>query len=102
MESKHKPKTRVFGFDMIRVFACILVITVHFNAALCSYNNGHFLYSNEIIPNFYVGGKVYLGTLGVVLFFILSGASLFLSNRQKIEIGQFYEKRFLSIYAPKR
>lgn len=98
MHSNQASKPRVAGYDLIRVLACFFVIVVHFNAALCGYQNGIFLYSNEIFPNFYFREKIYLGTLGVVLFFILSGASLTLSATQNTGAFCFYSKRILSIY----
>lgn len=98
MHSNQASKPRIAGYDLIRVLACFFVIVVHFNAALCNYQNGIFLYSNEIFPNFYFREKIYLGTLGVVLFFILSGASLTLSTKQNTGAFCFYSKRILSVY----
>lgn len=98
MEQKNPAGGRVVGYDLIRVLSCFFVIVVHFNAAVCGYAGGVFLYPDEIIPNFYLGGKVYLGTLGVNLFFILSGASLMRTNQGTVHAGAFYRKRLLSLY----
>lgn len=98
MEQENPAGGRVVGYDLIRVLSCFFVIVVHFNAAVCGYAGGIFLYPNEIIPNFYLGGKVYLGTLGVNLFFILSGASLMRANQGTVHAGPFYRKRLLSLY----
>lgn len=98
MEQKTPAGGRVVGYDLIRVLSCFFVVVVHFNAAVCGYAGGIFLYPNEIIPNFYLGGKVSLGTLGVNLFFILSGASLMRANHGTVHAGVFYRKRLLSLY----
>lgn len=69
-------RKRIAAFDLICLFSCLCVSIVHFNAAVCGYN-GTFLYpQNSLIPNFYIDGKVYLGGIGVSLFFMLSGARL--------------------------
>lgn len=98
MEGKSAGGQRVAGYDLIRVISCFFVIVVHFNAAVCGYDSGVFLFPNEIIPNFIVGGKIYLGTLGVVLFFFLSGAALMLSNPEGVHTPTFYRKRLLNLY----
>ena len=88
---------RIVGFDAIRLLGCALVCVVHFNAAVSGYQNGNFVYPNSIIPNYLLGGRVYLGALGVKLFFIISGASQMLSYRPE-SAGKFYRKRITSIY----
>lgn len=93
-----KTINRVVGFDLVRLVACLFVCIVHFNAALSGYQNGVFLYGNSIVPNFVLRNRVYLGTLGVNLFFIVSGASLMLSYKQEDKTIGFYRKRVLNIY----
>ena len=39
-----------------------------------------------------------LGHLGVSIFFVLSGASLWLSNKGRMSVWIFFKKRFLAIY----
>lgn len=95
MGATEKLGTRVVGFDLVRIFACLCVLTVHFNAQVSGYSNDVFVYNNSIVPNHYLGGRAYLGTIGVCLFFMLSGAALTLSYRG---LKRFYIKRFLSIY----
>lgn len=91
-----KVKERKLYIDLIRLFACFCVITVHFNAAVSGFEIfGFFQYPNSIIPSFYLGA--YLGDIGVSLFFMISGASLMISN-EHTELGMFYKKRALSIY----
>lgn len=87
---------RIVSMDVIRIFACLCVTMVHFNASVSGYN-GTFVYPNSLIPNFYVDNRVYLGSMGVSLFFMLSGASLMLTYK-KGNLLSFYKKRALSIY----
>ncbi len=93
-----KTTNRIVGFDLIRLLACLFVCIVHFNASLSGYQNGVFLHDNSIVPNFILRNRVYLGTLGVKLFFIVSGASLMLSHRPEDNAIGFYRKRVLNIY----
>ena len=77
---------------------CLLVCLVHFNAAVSGYQNGVFVYANSIAPNHIMGNRVYLGTLGVKLFFVVSSASLMLSYKPEDKTITFYKKRILNIY----
>lgn len=49
-------KKRIVSMDLIRLFACICVTVVHFNASVSGWNNGVFVYPNSIVPNYYLGG----------------------------------------------
>lgn len=90
-------KKRIVSMDLIRLFACICVTVVHFNASVSGWNNGVFVYPNSIIPNYYLEGRVYLADIGVSLFFMLSGASLMLTYK-KGNLWSYFKKRFLSIF----
>lgn len=87
-------KQRLGCYDWIRVFSCFCVLSIHFNATVSGFN-GSFLYPNSILPNFYLGGRIYLGDIGVSLFFMLSGATLMYTYR---DVKSFYIKRIKSIY----
>lgn len=89
-------RKRIVSMDVIRIFACLCVTMVHFNASVSGYN-GTFVYPNSLIPNFYVDKRVYLGSMGVSLFFMLSGASLMLTYKKGNLLG-FYKKRALNVY----
>lgn len=89
---------RVVGLDIIRLVSCLFVCIVHFNAAMGIWQNGTYLYPNLIAPSFLLNGRVYLGALGVQLFFIVSGASLMLSSKPTDKPLVFYRKRVLNIY----
>lgn len=69
-------KVRLVYLDIIRIFACLCICIIHFNASVSGYDlTGKFVYeSNSLIPN--IWGEVYLGDIGTGLFFLLSGASL--------------------------
>lgn len=90
---------RLLVFDIIRIFACLCILIIHFNASVSGYDIfGGFVYNNGIISNNYF--DVYLGNIGVGLFFILSGASLQYNNgliRIK-DLKKFYIKRAKAIY----
>lgn len=94
-----KYKMRRIDFDLIRVFACLTILMIHFNASVSGYDySGQFLYNNGIVPNHYFG-CVYLGEIGNSLFFFLSGASLMFYVPQKIgDLFRFYWKRAKALY----
>ena len=88
-------KKRLICLDAVRIFACLCVLTIHFNASVSGYDlTGQFVYNNAIIPNHIFG--VYLGDYGVDLFFIVSGAALAYSKRGNWL--NFYARRAKSIY----
>lgn len=91
-------RERLFWPDFIRTVACLLAITCHFNAAVSKY----FTLNKGVCYNFPI--NIYIGTIGVNLFFMISGAML-MYTKMKLEIKgkkesllQFYKKRFLAIY----
>lgn len=93
--NQEQPKKRLVSFDIICLFSCLCVTLVHFNASVSGYN-GTFVYpQNSLIPNFYLEGRIYLGGIGVSLFFMLSGARLMYSYRG---VKSFYTKRIMNIY----
>ena len=86
-------KERLAYLDIIRTIAVISVLVCHYTRALES--NG-IAYTNKILPDFPF--SLYLGSYGVSLFFIISGASLMYVYSEKCEIGAFFKKRFWAIY----
>ena len=87
---------RVRYIDLIRLFACICILVIHFNASVSGFDKWQcFYYPNSIVPNSYFGA--YLGDIGVSLFFMISGASLMLSN-EHTPLKTFFRKRFFNIY----
>lgn len=94
-------KKRILFLDIVRIVACLCILIIHFNAQVSGWGQfGRFAYPNHLIPNFYF--DVYLGEIGVGLFFIISGAGLYYGHsftelsREKIAL--FYKKRAKAIY----
>lgn len=88
---------RIISLDVVRIFSCLCVLICHFNAAVCGWENGLKFPENAVIPSFYFENRLYIGDIGVSLFFILSGATLYLTFKSG-NVRQFYKKRFLAIY----
>ncbi|MBR0451806.1 MAG: acyltransferase [Oscillospiraceae bacterium] len=89
---------RVGQLDFIRAISCVFILFTHFNAAIAGFNGNSFLFPNNTPVPIYYGG-IYLGSIGVSLFFILTGASLYCSyKKNKPSILEFYKKRVLSIF----
>jgi len=81
----------------LRGFAAFFVIISHSLRA----TEVKYLNSDEV-SNFSLYTFLDLGNFGVILFFVLSGCTLYLSNSNKVankhEIFQFYVKRFFRIW----
>lgn len=90
-------RERVVCFDLIRFFSCLCVTIVHFNATVSGWNEGGFLYPNSITPNLFLENRLYLGDIGVSLFFILSGATLMMTYK-KGNVLLYYKKRIMNIF----
>lgn len=87
-------KERLFYLDFIRAIATILILMTHFNALyIYSYPDN---IDKAIL--FCHPFNIYIGNLGVALFFIISGASLMYVYSEKLEIKDFFKKRFLSLF----
>ena len=86
-------KERLAYLDIIRTIAVISVLVCHYTRALESNGIG---YLNKILPDFPF--SLYLGSYGVSLFFIISGASLMYVYSEKCEVLTFFKKRFWAIY----
>ena len=86
-------KKRLFFLDFIRTLAVIAVLGCHFTRELEYAGVG---FNIKILPDFIF--NVYMGSFGVGLFFIVSGASLMYNYSEKFDIKSFYIKRFWAIY----
>ena len=84
-----KPRERIFYLDFIRALATFLIVLTHFNNPYLS--QGGYLLTNEPFG-------IYVGNLGVSLFFVISGAALAYTYRRPINLRRFYWKRFTGIY----
>ena len=75
------------SLDLVRCVACIFIVLFHF-----------YVNEKQIFPHI-ESSNADLGELGVSLFFILSGASLYLStSRKKFNVGNYAYKRFKGIF----
>lgn len=87
-------RERLFYLDFVRALAAIAIVITHYNAI--------FLYMNPSISNCYVIDayvfNIYIGSFGVSLFLIISGAALMYVYEHACELKTFYFKRFKSIY----
>lgn len=82
------------GYDFIRFTATILIVIWHFITTISEQNilNINLDYININYINF--------GSIGVGLFFILSGALLINKYIDDINIKEFYKKRIIRIFIP--
>lgn len=86
-------KKRLYELDYIKLIAMLAVFTVHYTVEL-QYNGVDI--SSTFFPT--VVFNVYLGSFGVSLFFICSGAALMYVYDQKLDLKNYFKKRFLGIY----
>ncbi len=87
---------RRFAFDLVRFVAVFCILLCHFNARYS------FVYFGEDLTDYMLLNqypfRLFLGDLGVSLFFIISGATLYYNHYDSLDLKSFYKKRFLSIY----
>lgn len=81
-----KKSVRLFSFDVIRALACVLIIVFHFSIG-----------DRKIFPDGFLLPNFSLGSIGVSLFIILSGAVLSLSDK-KTNYFSFLKKRIKAIF----
>ncbi|MDV3426449.1 MAG: acyltransferase [Bacillota bacterium] len=85
-------KIRIFYLDFIRAISIIAIVVSHFNSSILS----HSIIGHEILIETYKNGD--LGTMGVSLFFIISGSALMYTYNTDFSIKKFFKKRFLGIF----
>lgn len=87
-------RERLFYLDLVRALAVILILLIHYNAI--------FLHLDpKQLDKVVIAHRIcnlYMGNLGVSLFFIISGAALMYVYGEKINIINFYKKRFMALY----
>lgn len=83
-------RTRLFYLDFIRMLAILFVVLAHFQDP--------YLIDKHYFPIHPFG--IYLGSLGVSLFFIVSGAALMYVYGEQInfKVLQFYKKRARALF----
>lgn len=87
-------KERLLYLDLIKLVAVIMVFTIHFTRTL---EYAQINFTTHVLPDTLFG--MYLGSYGVTLFFIVSGAVLmYIYGDKEIDLASYYKKRFLGIY----
>lgn len=86
-------KERLFYLDIIKLFAIIFVFVCHYARTLDQYQ---ILYGFKFLPDELF--SIYTGTVGSVLFFIVSGAAMMYVYQDHLELKKYYIKRFKGIY----
>ncbi len=86
-------KERLKYIDVMRVLAMIPVVICHYTR---SQEYAGITYPFKFMPDEFF--SIYLGSFGVAIFFILSGASLMYTYEGKLDIKLFIKKRFLGIF----
>ena len=86
-------REHLFSLDFVRVLAAVMIVIFHYNAVtlmIPEVNKPILLFVH------YANGS--MGHIGVSLFFILAGASLMYSSMEKLDLKQYFKKRFLAIF----
>lgn len=86
-------KKRLVYIDVLRVLSMVTILVCHFLNAILTYGITT-PWEVSLTPLF----RVYLGNVGVSVFFILSGASLMCTYAGKLDVKKYAKKRFLGIY----
>lgn len=87
-------KNRVYSMDFIRAIATLFIFTFHFDMG--SPESPLRIYSSNIFFH-----NIDMGSMGVTLFFILSGCGLMYSQRNRqFSLKAYYINRFWAIFPP--
>lgn len=89
-------KQRLFYLDFVRAIAVVLILLTHYNARFLIYYMSPAQPDKAIVTLYPFG--IYIGDLGVSIFFIISGAALMYVYEQRLEIKTYIKRRFQSIY----
>lgn len=92
-------KERLFYLDFIRAISTLIIVITHYNAVFFwGRTPGTELWSKLVTPKDVF--NLYIGNLGVSLFFIISGAAMMYvyGQKDKIDLKTFFKKRFMSLY----
>ena len=85
-------RLRIEAFDFIRVLSMIGIILFHYSFSFVEYSVGG---DHLVFALFNTGNW---GAMFVAMFFMLSGAALWYNYGEKIDLGRFYLKRWLSLF----
>ena len=87
---------RIRYYDLLRVLCTAFIIYYHMMVELVIED----IYPSEDIFPLFSTPNISFATLGVAVFFMLSGAGLTLSNSKEFKLRGFYLKRFLTVLVP--
>ena len=83
---------RVFNLDLIRAICTIMIFTFHFNMG--TEIKPVRVYSPNLLFH-----NIDMGSMGVTMFFMLSGCGMFYSDSMReFSLNKYIKKRFLAIY----
>lgn len=85
-------KEHLFTLDFVRVLAAVMIVVFHYNVVSVMMPE---VDKPVLLFIHYANGT--MGHIGVSLFFILAGASLMYSSPAKLNLKEFFRKRFLAI-----
>lgn len=80
-------KERIYGIDLVRVCALILILVYHFNT-----------YGAQLKLPFISQNS--MGAVGVGLYLLISGTVLAYNYNGKFKVGEFYKKRMITLMLP--
>ena len=87
---------RIRYYDLLRILCTAFIIYYHMMIELVIED----IYPSEQISPLFSTPNISIATLGVAVFFILSGAGLTLSHNKEFKPAAFYLKRFQTILVP--
>lgn len=82
-------KQKIFYLNFIRVISMLFIVTYHF---YCHIPENNIVATNTIFSS----GK--WGMIGVVMFFMISGAALMYNYQEHLDIKKYAVKRFVGIF----
>lgn len=88
-------KERLLYLDFIRAIAAVSIVLTHYNARYILFANPP-VWRNVVVTG--TVSNIYIGSWGVSLFFIISGAALMYTYSEVCELKIFYRKRFESLF----
>ena len=89
-------KKRINFLDVLRFLAFGMIIFYHLVVRL--HLSG--CYELSKVEVFYSNHNIHMGTIGVTMFFFISGLGLMLSTKDKFNLKEYLKKRFFKILLP--
>lgn len=108
MEKTVEKNERIYGIDLVKIFAIVWICLYHFMDFSYGWRVGSAFFTGNLFDFFWAGDsgvslilKVFLafGVFGVNLFIIASGVGLAMSSeRRGLDWRDFFRRRFLKIF----